>query len=105
MLRFLFLSAAALAAVPAAAAEYHAKPASPAAGRIIARDIVWHCAGSACRAASDQSRPVVICQALARRAGRLDGFAVDGRAFDNAELNRCNAFAPARTATVVAERE
>lgn len=86
----LFLSAVALAAAPAAAASYSAKLAVPASGRFIARDISWACGADACQGATDESRPVVLCQSLAKRAGRVDSFLVNGRAFTRAELDQCN---------------
>ena len=96
MLRLpLALSALALAATPAAASNYSAKPAVPAAGRIIARDIVWNCGPAACQGATDESRPLVLCQSLAKRAGRLDSFVADGRELSAADLARCNASAKA----------
>lgn len=81
------------AAAPAAAATYSAKPLTPAADRVIARDLVWRCGPAACQAATGESRPAVICQALVKRVGPLERFAVDGRAFAPAELDRCNAAA------------
>jgi hypothetical protein len=94
MLRAVFaLSAAVLAASPALAATYSAKPASPASGRIIARDISWACGPAACQGSSEESRPAVLCQSLAKRAGKLDSFIVDGRAFTPAELDKCNTVA------------
>ena len=94
MLRLIFgLSAAALAASPAIAGSYSAKLAAPTSERFIARDITWACGPAACQGATDESRPVVLCQSLAKRAGRVDSFLVDGRAFDAAELARCNASA------------
>ena len=59
-------------AAPAAAASYSAKLASPATSKIIARDIVWNCGPAACQGATNESRPVVLCQSLAKRAGRVD---------------------------------
>jgi hypothetical protein len=35
----------------------------------------------------------VLCQSLAKRAGHIDSFIVDGRGFTAAELDRCNASA------------
>lgn len=94
MLRpLLALSAIAFAAAPAAAATYAAKPVSPTAQRFIARDIVWACGPAACQGATDESRPAVLCESLAKRAGRLESFVVDGRAFDAAALDRCNSAA------------
>ena len=96
--------AAATAASPAGAAAYSAKLSAPASGRIIARDIVWNCGPAACQGATDESRPVVLCQSLAKRAGRVDEFTFDGRSLPAAELDRCNAFAkPAATAALAAQ--
>jgi hypothetical protein len=88
-----FLLALGIASVPAAAATYSATLASPASGRLIARDIVWSCGAAACQGATDESRPAVLCQSLAKRAGRVESFLVDGRAFTPSELERCNASA------------
>ena len=44
---------------------------------------------------TDTSRPLVICQDLAKRAGRLESFVADGRALGAAELDKCNARAGA----------
>ena len=88
-----FLLALGLASAPTAAATYSATLASPASGRLIARDIVWSCGAAACQGATDDSRPAVLCQSLAKRAGRVEAFLVDGRAFTAQELDRCNASA------------
>ncbi len=94
MLRaLLILSAAGLASAPAMAATYAAKPTNPTTERFIARDIVWNCGPAACQGATDQSRPAVLCQSLAKHAGRIESFTVDGRAFGTAELDKCNAAA------------
>ena len=80
-------------AVPAAAADYSAKLVSPSSGHIIARDINWACAGATCEGATEESRPLVLCQALAKQAGRIESFAVDGRALTESDLGKCNASA------------
>jgi len=98
----LALSALALIASPAGAASYSAKPLVPATGKMIARDIVWKCGPAACQGSSDESRPLVLCQSLAKRAGRIESFLVDGRAFTSAELDRCNASAKATPAEALA---
>ena len=91
-------------AAPASAATYSAQLAVPTSGRIIVRDIVWNCGADACQGATDESRPVVLCQSLAKRVGRIDGFIVDGRAVSRPELNRCNASAkPAKTSNLAAQ--
>ena len=94
----LIASAAIFAAAPAAAATYSAKLSSPASGHIVARDMNWACAGESCQGATDESRPVVLCQALAKQAGKVESFTVDGKAFGEADLAKCNASAPATAA-------
>jgi hypothetical protein len=96
------LSALVLAAAPAAAANYAATLASPTAGRIIARDLNWACGADGCRGATAESRPAVLCQALAKQAGKVDSFLVDGRAFTAAELDKCNASAKATAGKALA---
>ena len=92
-LPILLIPALALAAGPAAAATYAAKPVVAANGHIVARDINWSGGAGGCEGATAESRPAVLCQALAKRAGKLDSFLVDGRAFAAAELDKCNAAA------------
>ena len=93
MTRFasLIVAAAAFVAAPVCAATYSAKPAAqPEASRIIASDISWTCGPDACLGSTEGSRPAVLCQDLAKRAGRLESFIANGRAFGNAELAKCN---------------
>ncbi len=89
--------AAALIGAPAAAATtYIAKPAiQPETARIIARDISWNCRSGACIGSTQESRPAILCEGLAKRAGRLDSFIANGHAFGDAELAKCNASAKA----------
>jgi hypothetical protein len=106
MLRsFLIFSAIAIGAAPAAAATYSAKPVAPTAERFVTRDIVWACGAGACQGSSNESRPAVLCQALAKRAGRIEAFEVDGRAFSAAELERCNASAKPQPDQAVARAQ
>ncbi|MEO6580400.1 MAG: hypothetical protein ABIN83_04535 [Sphingomicrobium sp.] len=94
----MIVTAAALASTPALGASYSAKPANAGtAGRIIARDINWTCGPDACQGSTEESRPVVLCEGLAKRAGRLESFIADGRAFGSAELGKCNASAKGGT--------
>lgn len=95
-------AALAFAAVPASAATYSARPMAPVAGRFIARDIVWRCGPDACVGATDNGRPLTLCQSLAKRAGRIESFIVDGRALGAAELDRCNASAKGAPARALA---
>jgi hypothetical protein len=85
--------AAFLLAGSSAAPHYRAETAKPAAERIIVHGLVWRCGGAACVTGSSNSRPLVDCQALARTAGALTGFAVDGNALPADQLEKCNAAA------------
>jgi hypothetical protein len=96
------IAAAALAASPSAAATYSAKLTAPSTQRIIAHDITWNCGPAACQGATEESRPAVLCQSLAKRAGRVESFIVNGQAFGPAELNRCNTAARGTPAEKVA---
>ena len=103
MLRpFLMLSALAIVAAPAGAASYSAKLTVPTTQRFIARDITWTCGADACQGSTQESRPVVLCQSLAKRAGKVESFLVDGRAFSAAELGQCNAPAKAEAGKALA---
>jgi hypothetical protein len=96
MTRFatLIAAAASFAAAPAMAATYSATPATASsATRIIAHDISWGCGADGCRGSTTESRPAILCQGLAKQAGRLTSFVADGRAFAAAELDKCNASA------------
>ena len=94
-----FLFALVLAVGPAAASTYSATLATPASGRFIARDITWNCGAAACLGATEESRPLVLCQSLAKRAGRVESFVIDGRPLAAIELDRCNASAKAQSAS------
>jgi hypothetical protein len=101
MTRFSALAAIVSASFPAAGTavaanglplEYRAELAAPApAARLIVRDVVWRCDGAACVAPAANSRPALVCAALARQAGALRSFAVEGRALAAEELEKCNA--------------
>ena len=99
-----FLLGLGLAAAPAAAANYSATLASPTTARLIARDITWNCGSAACQGATEESRPVVLCQSLAKQAGRVQAFLVNGRAFSPSELERCNASAKGEPTRTVAQQ-
>lgn len=96
------VSAMLVMAAPAAGASYSAKLAAPTTQRVIARDITWQCGADACQGWTAESRPLVLCESLAKRAGKIDTFLVDGRAFNDAELATCNASAKATAAKAFA---
>ena len=89
------LTIAALLAVPAAATagNYAATPSAAASGRVITKTASWACGATGCTTATAASRPVVICQGLAKKVGKLDAFTTDGRALSADDLAECNAMA------------
>ena len=97
MIRSLPLIAALSMALPGAAmaADYRATAAAPAAAKLITRTASWTCAGPTCTARTDSSRPVVVCQGLAKKLGTIEAFLVDGQPLSADELVKCNTLARA----------
>ena len=94
MSRLAIAAAFFLFAAPALAGTYSATPASPTpSAKIVARDIAWTFAGGQYSGRTAESRPMVLCQGLAKRVGRLNAFTADDRAFGADELAKCNGFA------------
>ena len=94
MSRLAIAAALSLSAAPAVAGTYSATPASPEpSAKVVARDIAWTYAGGQYNGRTSESRPMVLCQGLAKRVGRLNAFTADGRAFGTDELAKCNVFA------------
>jgi hypothetical protein len=99
-----FIVAATLIAAPAFAGTYSAKPvAAPTAGKIIGKDISWTCAGGSCRGSTEASRPLVLCQDLAKHAGRIESFTADGQALSAEQLAKCNTAAKGGDAPALAK--
>ena len=96
------LAVAALAAAPAFATNYSAKPTVPATAKVVARDVVWACGPAACQGSSQDGRPAIVCQSLVKKVGRVESFVANGRAFAAADLDRCNAAAKGASNTAVA---
>lgn len=90
MSRFALFLTAALFAAPAMSATYTAKPVAPTEGKIVVRDINWACGPTSCTGFTEASRPVVLCQDLAKRAGAIGSFAVNGRELGAEDLAKCN---------------
>ena len=89
-----FIAAATLIAAPAFAGTYSAKPvAAPESAKIIGKDISWACTANGCTGSTEASRPVILCQDLAKRAGRLESFTADGKALSADQLDKCNSAA------------
>ena len=106
-LRLAIATCAATLLLPAAAsaATYAAKPAVAVdAKRIVVRDIRWACAPAGCTGATEESRPLVLCQGLAKQAGRIDSFLVNGRALAPTDLAKCNSVARAATGQALASK-
>ena len=83
-----------VAPVPAhanGAAFYTAELAAPAAERTnIIGGVAWQCQGTNCAAAKSNSRPLVVCQRVARELGEVTGFTAKGKALADKDLARCN---------------
>ena len=70
---------------------YEVTLAAPAAKeRIVAHGLLWRCADTRCMAAAGNSRPLIVCQALAREAGPVTSFRSGGDALAAEQLARCN---------------
>jgi len=86
---------AAIAPSPAqanGAVFYTAQLAAPTAERTsIISGVAWQCDGTSCVAAKSNSRPVVVCQRVARELGEVTNFTAEGKALDTEALARCNA--------------
>lgn len=72
-------------------AYYTATLAQPAEdNRVVARGVVWNCAGTTCVANRGNSRPSRICRGLAREMGEITAFKVEGEDLVEDRLARCN---------------
>ena len=71
---------------------YVATPvAAPAKAKLMTRSTPWRLAGGAFVAAKAPERDMVLCQLVAKDVGTLSGFTVDGKPYDPAALDKCNA--------------
>lgn len=99
MIRILAKSVLASAAILASAGvsagprdTYVATPASaPTKSFLITRDTQWQVRDGAYVVINAPVREMIACQLVARSAGTLTAFAVNGEAFDGAALDACNA--------------
>ncbi len=74
-----------------AAPYFSAELAAPAGeAQFAAGGVVWHCEGTACRAAQSTARALRVCTGLRREAGAVVSFAVAGAALETGDLARCN---------------
>ena len=88
----LFGAAAGHAQTPAG--YYVATPvAQPTKANLITHETVWRLADTSYVANKAPEREVVLCQLVARDAGKLSAFSAGGQAFDADALAKCNAHA------------
>lgn len=102
----IIVSAATLAAAGVSAQTsggyYVATPAAQTAkARLMTRNTPWTLQNGAFVAAKAPERDTVLCQLVARDVGGLSSFSVGGKAYDAAQLDKCNAKA-GTAATAVA---
>ena len=93
MLRYILSSAAFLTAGVAEAqpAYYVAVPtAAPTKTQLMTRSTPWTWSNGAYVAGRAPERDLVLCQLVARDTGKLQSFAVAGKAFDADTLAACN---------------
>lgn len=99
-----FIAAASFLAAPAVAATYSAKPvAAPVTAKIIGKDISWARDGDSYRGSTEASRPLILCQDLAKRAGQIESFVADGAALPADQLAKCNTAAKDGAPAVLAK--
>lgn len=58
--------------------------------RLVAHGLLWQCEGTRCVAARGDSRPLVLCEALARVTGPISSFATSGKGLNPDQIDRCN---------------
>lgn len=61
-----------------------------AADTVVARDVLWKCAGQACVATKASSRPEIVCAAAAREIGKISAFSANGKDFTPEQIAKCN---------------
>ncbi len=83
------------AAVPAAAAPtwWSAGLSTPldSPRSAIVNSVMWKCAGDQCSAPAQDSRPVMVCQKVAKKFGPVTRFASPAGPLSADELAKCNA--------------
>ncbi|MBO9713055.1 hypothetical protein [Sphingomonas sp.] len=92
------VAAATLALAPAASfaqtarGYYAATPVTaPEKASLVTRTTVWKCGEGVCTAAKATSRDAIMCELVAGEVGKLSAFTANGKEFDAASLEKCNA--------------
>lgn len=62
----------------------------PAPRQEIVGGLLWKCAGGQCAAPADGSRPVMVCQRIARTFGTVTRFTSPAGELSGEDLSRCN---------------
>ena len=92
MVRPFCLSLALISSPAFAAGNFEAQPVTrPALERFVAGDTSWRCGETGCSSGRTATRAALVCSSLVRTVGPLRSFSADGRAFDSAALEACNA--------------
>lgn len=60
------------------------------ANRLVAHGLLWRCVEDQCTAQAGNSRPLIVCQALAKTAGPVSQFGSGATMLDTEQLARCN---------------
>lgn len=98
-MRSVFLPLIALLAFSApASAEarslYKAALATPVATSLVVKDVRWSCGGASCSAVRTGNSPDGnVCSAVVKKLGPVTAFSAGEKAFDPAQLEKCNAAA------------
>ena len=76
----------------AASEGYSARLAAPLAApkQTIINEALWKCAGDACTAPGGGSRPVLVCQQVAKKFGEVAAFTSPMGTMSAEELAKCN---------------
>jgi hypothetical protein len=56
----------------------------------IVSGVLWKCEGERCAAASDGSRPLLICQRVAKTFGQVARFSTPAGELSSDDISRCN---------------
>lgn len=56
----------------------------------IVSGVLWKCQGERCAAASDGSRPLLVCQRVAKAFGQIARFSTPAGELSSEDISRCN---------------
>lgn len=79
-------------AMAGSAAGYSVKLVAPLAApkQAIINDALWKCSGDSCVSGGEGSRPVLVCQQVARKFGEVAAFTAGSTALATEDLAKCN---------------